>query len=137
MAVVSAWELVSQARKHIETLTVEELARELKRDDVLLVDLREQKERDLHGVIPGAVHAPRGMLEFWADPSSEVYRPEFRADRRILLYCRIGGRSVLAADTLQRMGYSNVAQLDGGFAAWEAAGWQVAPAQTSPEAPAI
>lgn len=61
------------------------------------------------------MHAPRGMLPFWADPSLDLYRPELQPDRRIILHCAVGGRSTLAADTLQRMAYRNVAQLDGGF----------------------
>jgi rhodanese-related sulfurtransferase len=67
-------------------------------------------------------HAPRGMLEFWADPTSAYHREEFDPARRTILYCASGGRSALAADTLQRMGYANVAHLDGGIKAWKEGG---------------
>jgi rhodanese-related sulfurtransferase len=96
----------------------------------LLVDLREPVERAQHGIISGAVSAPRGMLEFWADPTSSYHRPEFDPGRRLVLHCASGGRSALAADTLRRMGYRNVAHLDGGLNAWKAAGRQVASAPT-------
>lgn len=137
MDVVSAWELVQAAERQVEALTVDELDHELERGHALVVDLREQNERERHGVIPGAVHAPRGMLEFWADPSSGVHRPEFRPDRRTILHCRVGGRSALAAETLQRMGYEDVAHLQGGFEAWRDAGKPVVPVEHSPEAPAV
>lgn len=117
----TAAELVSEAKQRVENLTVDQTADEMEQGDALLVDLREPGERDEHGAIPGAVHAPRGMLEFWADPSSAYHRPEFDPNRRVILHCASGGRSALAADTLQQMGYSNVAHLDGGFNAWKAA----------------
>jgi rhodanese-related sulfurtransferase len=65
------------------------------------------------------------MIEFWADPTSAYHRPEFDPNRRVILHCTSGGRSALAADTLQQMGYSNVAHLDGGFNAWKEAGQPV------------
>lgn len=131
-----ASDLVAAARSRIENLTVDQVAEELDRGEVVLVDLREQNERQLHGVIPGAIHAPRGMLEFWADPTIPLHRPEFDPDRRVILHCAAGGRSALAADTLKEMGYGNVAHLQGGFEAWKAAGRLVLPAEGSPEAPA-
>ena len=118
----AAAQLVSEAKQRVENLTVEQTATELERGDALLVDLREPDERQQHGVIPGAVHAPRGMLEFWADPASSYHRPEFAPDRRIVFHCASGGRSALAADTLQQLGFTNVAHLDGGFNAWKQAG---------------
>jgi rhodanese-related sulfurtransferase len=117
----TAAELVSEAKQRVENLTVDQTAEEMERGDALLVDLREPGEREEHGAIPGAVHAPRGMLEFWADSSSAYHRAEFDPNRRVILHCASGGRSALAADTLQQMGYSNVAHLDGGFNAWKAA----------------
>ncbi|MBA2598801.1 MAG: rhodanese-like domain-containing protein [Chloroflexota bacterium] len=121
----TAAELVSEAKQRIENLEVDQLAAELEQDDTVLVDLREDNERAAQGAIPGAVHAPRGMLEFWADPSSSYHRPEFDPNRRVVLHCAGGGRSALAADTLQQMGYSNVAHLEGGFTAWKDAGQPV------------
>ena len=117
----TAAELVTEAKKRIQNLTVDEAAEDLERGNALLVDLREPGEREAQGVIPGAVHAPRGMLEFWADPTSCYHRAEFNPSRRVILHCAGGGRSALAADILQQMGYSNVAHLDGGFTAWKAA----------------
>jgi len=117
----TATDLVAEAKQRIQNLTVDQMAEELEQGDVLLVDLREPDERQEHGTIPGAVHAPRGMLEFWADPTCSYHRAEFDPTRRVILYCGGGGRSALAADTLQHMGYADVAHLDGGFKAWKAA----------------
>lgn len=126
----TAAELVAEAKGRIDNLDVAQTAAE--RDaGALLVDLREPAERSEHGVIPGAVHAPRGMLEFWADPTSAYHRPEFDPNRRIVFHCAGGGRSALAADALQQMGYTNVAHLDGGFSAWKAAGQPVEDAPTA------
>lgn len=126
----TAAELVAEAKGRIDNLDVAQTAAE--RDaGALLVDLREPAERSEHGVIPGAVHAPRGMLEFWADPTSAYHRPEFDPNRRIVFHCAGGGRSALAADALQQMGYANVAHLDGGFSAWKAAGQPVEDAPTA------
>ena len=115
-------DLVAEAKQRVENLSVDQVAAELDGGDAILIDVREQVERDQQGVIPGAVHAPRGMLEFYADPTSPYHRPEFDPDRRIILHCAAGGRSAMGADVLQQMGYGNVAHLDGGFAAWTAAG---------------
>ncbi len=87
-----------------------------------MVDIREPAEREKEGAIPGAIEAPRGMLEFWADPSSPYHREQLSPDRRIILHCAAGGRSALAAVTLQEMGYEHVAHLDGGIRAWKEAG---------------
>jgi rhodanese-related sulfurtransferase len=118
----TAAELVAEAKQRVENLSVDQAAAELEKGEALLVDLRETSERAQQGAIPGAVHAPRGMLEFWADPTSAYHRAEFDPNRRVVLHCASGGRSALAADTLQQMGYANVAHLDGGFTAWKAAG---------------
>lgn len=112
--------MVSDAKAKIENLTPAQVAEEQKAG-ALLVDLREQNEREDHGVIPGAVVVSRGMLEWSADPSSSYHRSEFEPTRRIIFHCAAGGRSALAAETLQEMGYTNVAHLNGGFSAWEAA----------------
>jgi rhodanese-related sulfurtransferase len=103
------------------------VAAELEAGNILLVDLREPEECQQLGVIPGAVHAPRGMLEFYADPTSAYHRPEFAPNRRMILYCAGGGRSALAADALQVLGYAHVAHLDGGLKAWREAGLAIAP----------
>lgn len=121
----TAAQLVQEARQRVENLTVDQVAREVQAGDALLVDIREPGEAQQDGVIPGAVAAPRGMLEFWADPSSPYHRQEFSPERRVILHCASGGRSALAADTLRQMGYGRVAHLDGGIRAWAQAGQPV------------
>ena len=118
----TAAEMVAEAKQRVENLTVDQVAAELERGEAVLVDLREPEERAQNGAIPGAVHAPRGMLEFYADPSSPYHRPDFDPNRRTILHCASGGRSALAADMLREMGYANVAHLDGGFTAWKGGG---------------
>lgn len=122
MPISNIFALVEEAKQHIENLSVEGLKAELGRPDVLLVDIREIQERVELGTIAGAVHAPRGMLEFWADPHSPYYRDWFREDRRIVLFCAAGARSALAAKALGDMGFANVAHLAVGFNGWKAAG---------------
>jgi rhodanese-related sulfurtransferase len=122
MGVSTAAEMVATARSLVEALSAEQVAGELVDEKVLLVDLREPDERVSSGAIPGAIHAPRGMLEFHADPTSPYHKPEFDPDGRVILYCASGGRSSLAAATLQILGYSRVAHLGGGMQAWIAAG---------------
>jgi rhodanese-related sulfurtransferase len=117
--------MVSEAKQRVENLTVDQVSQELERGEALVVDLREPEERTQQGVIPGAVFAPRGMLEFWADPTSSYHRAEFDPNRRIILHCASGGRSALAADMLRELGYTNVAHLDGGLKAWKEAGHAV------------
>ncbi len=98
----TAAHLVAEAKAQIENLSAEEVVGELQGGDALLVDLREAEERIEHGVIAGALHAPRGMLEFYADPTSAYHRPDFDPARRTILYCASGSRSALAAATLQQ-----------------------------------
>ena len=110
-------------RDAIENLTVDDVLQETADDpDVLVIDLREIQELLNEGAIPGAKHVPRGMLEFWADPSSEYYRDFFAEDRRTIVYCAGGIRSVLATKTLTEMGYTNVAHLETGFRGWKTSG---------------
>lgn len=123
-------EMVSDARTRIENLSPEQVEEEVRRG-ALLVDIRESEERSEQGAIPGAVHYPRGMLEFWADPSSPYHKQDFDPKRRIVLHCAAGGRSSLAADTLQKLGYGNVAHMDGGFERWKKEGRPVEGEQTS------
>ena len=122
----TAAEMVAEAKARVENLGVEQVRREQEAGAVL-VDLREPEERQRTGAIPGAVHAPRGMLEFYADPTSTYHRAEFDPGKRIILHCASGGRSALAADTLRQMGYASVAHLDGGFRAWSEAGQPTEP----------
>lgn len=120
MTLKTAAQMVQEARRRIENLTVDQVAAELVAGTAVLVDIREPNEY-AQGGIPGAISAPRGMLEFWADPTSPYHRAEFHPNRRIILHCACGGRSALAADTLQEMGYLDVAHLDGGLQAWSTA----------------
>jgi rhodanese-related sulfurtransferase len=113
----TAAELVSRARSQVDNLTVDEVATAATRG-TLLVDVRESAELDALGVIPGAVHAPRGMLEFWADPASPDHRPEFDPRRPTVVYSATGARSALAAQLLRQLGYADAAHLDGGIEEW-------------------
>lgn len=121
----SAWELVERAEDHIETLTVEQLERAMTEDDVIVVDTRDIREVWIEGSIPDVEHAPRGMIEFWADPNTEYYRDVFTPENRYILYCNEGGRSALAAKRLRDMGYPRVGHLEGGFTAWQESGRDV------------
>lgn len=113
----TAGEMVAAAKAGIDNLTTEQVAAELADNNVVLVDLREPTET-AKGIIPGAVQAPRGMLEFHADPTSPYHLDELDPGRRTILYCASGGRSALAVRTLQALGYTDVAHLDGGFNTW-------------------
>ena len=94
---------------------------------VTFVDLRDPRERQRDGVMPGAFSCPRGMLEFWIDPASPYHKPQFAENRRFVFFCAGGWRSALAAETAQRMGLKPVAHIDGGFKAWREAGGSVEP----------
>lgn len=120
--ITKAWDLVARAKQEIENLSVEQVDAERQSGSAVVVDIRDIRELLEKGKIPGAVHAPRGMLEFWVDPASEYYRDVFRPDRRYIVYCAGGGRSALAAKTMRDMGYPDVAHLESGFGGWEAAG---------------
>jgi rhodanese-related sulfurtransferase len=118
----SAKELVDAAMARVKTLSVDEARALHGEPDVVFVDVRDVRELEREGVIPGAVHAPRGMLEFWVDPASPYYRDVFAADRRFVLFCALGWRSALATQTLMDMGMPDVAHIEGGFTAWRDAG---------------
>ena len=114
---------VNEAKQSLENLTVAQVKGEIAGNpDLLVVDIREIQERVDLGTIPGSVHAPRGMLEFWADPNSPYSRDWFREDRRTILFCAGGGRSALAAEAMRQMGFQSVAHLEPGFGGWQQAG---------------
>jgi rhodanese-related sulfurtransferase len=114
--------LLDEAARSVRTLSVEE-ARELHgRDDVQFVDLRDPRELEREGKIPGAFHAPRGMLEFWVDPESPYYKDVFAPGKTFVFYCQSGWRSALATRTVQDMGLPNVCHVGGGYRAWKDAG---------------
>ena len=125
-------QLVAAAEREIETLPVEAAVKLHGRDDVVFVDLRDIRELDREGRVPGAFHCPRGMLEFWLDPHSKYHKPVFSQDKRFVFFCAAGWRSALATQTAQRMGLKPVAHIGGGFGAWKDAGGPVeAPAAKS------
>ena len=123
MAIRNVFGMVEEVKKDLENLSLDDLDRELKdRDDLLLLDIREIQEYVDLGTIPSAVNAPRGMLEFWADPASPYYRDYFKEDKRVVLFCAGGGRSAFAAKALKEMGYTDVAHLEAGFNGWAESG---------------
>ncbi len=115
-------ELITAAKARIEELSIEQLQAEIEGGGVTVVDIRDVRERWNLGTIPGAKSMPRGMLEFWFDPESPYYRKGLDYDSRYVLHCAGGQRSVLAADVLQQLGYTNVAHLEVGYNGWKAAG---------------
>ena len=118
--------MVDEAMAVITTYSIDEARALHGRDDVQFIDLRDVRELEREGVIPGAFHAPRGMLEFWVDPESPYHKPLFAESKRFVLFCAMGWRSALSTKTLQDMGVDPVAHIEGGFTAWKAAGAQVA-----------
>jgi rhodanese-related sulfurtransferase len=119
-------QMVKEAKTRIQNLTLEQFQKELQSDQsVQVLDIRDVRERQKLGWIPGALSVPRGMLEFWLDPTSKYYSGKVDPERRIIVYCAGGGRSALAADVLQEMGFPNVAHLECGFNGWAAAGLPV------------
>ncbi|MBN8878309.1 MAG: rhodanese-like domain-containing protein [Sphingobacteriales bacterium] len=125
MSAKSAMDLVKEAKQQIENLTPAQVKEEINNGKAQLIDIREAEELTVTGKIPGSTHAPRGMLEFYADASLPYHKPEFDKNKRIILHCASGGRSALAAKTLKEMGYENVAHMDGGIKAWKEAGMPV------------
>ncbi len=117
--------LVEAAEKEIETVPPEEAIKLAGKPEVVLVDIRDIRELHRDGKVPGAIHAPRGMLEFWIDPGSPYHKPVFAQDKKYVFFCAGGLRSALAAQTAQRMGMKPVAHIGGGFSAWKKAGGAV------------
>ena len=114
--------LVAEADAAVETLSVAEAQDLLEQEEVVFVDLRDPRELEREGRMPGAFHCPRGMLEFWIDPESPYAKPVFQQDKRFVFFCGGGWRSALAAKAAQDMGLKPVAHVAGGFAAWKKAG---------------
>ena len=115
--------LIAEANAVITTYSVEQVRARMGQDPRLqLVDIRDPRELEREGCVPGALHAPRGMLEFWVDPESPYFKPVFADEsKEFILFCGAGWRSALATKTLMDMGMRNVAHIDGGFAAWKKA----------------
>ena len=114
--------LLAEASAEIKTYSVEQVRAKLSDPNVQLVDLRDPRELQRDGMIPGAFHAPRGMLEFWVDPESPYFKPVFGEAKEFIFFCAAGWRSALATKTMQDMGLGPVADIAGGFTAWKAAG---------------
>jgi len=119
-------QLVDEAKSRIKTLSLADARARHGADDVVFVDLRDVRELEREGLIPGAFHCPRGMLEFWIDPDSPYYKDIFGSGKEFVFYCNGAWRSALAADTAQQMGLPRVSEMDGGFTAWKSAGFPVA-----------
>ena len=115
-------QLCAEANARIRTLNLDEAKAMLGQDDVQFVDIRDPRERERDGTIPGAYHATRGMLEFWVDPESPYYKPVFGEDKTFVLYCAGGMRSALATATLKDMGMDKVCHIEGGYGAWKKSG---------------
>ncbi|MBV0913340.1 rhodanese-like domain-containing protein [Anianabacter salinae] len=120
MPITPVSDLVAAAKAEITTLSMDAAQAQVDAGEAVFVDIRDVRELQREGKVPGAVHAPRGMLEFWIDPASPYHRAELATDKTLILYCGGAWRSALAAKALQDMGVENVAEMDGGFAAWKA-----------------
>ena len=117
--------LVDEAMAQVTTYTVEQARALHGHPGVQFVDVRDIRELEHEGVIPGALHAPRGMLEFWVDPDSPYHRDVFAQDKEYVLFCALGWRSALATKSLMDMGLERLAHVEGGFTAWKDAGGPV------------
>ncbi|MES2879944.1 MAG: rhodanese-like domain-containing protein [Pseudomonadota bacterium] len=124
-------QLVAEAMDQVTTYSVAQVQARMNDANTQIVDIRDVRELERDGTVVGAYPAPRGMLEFWVDPASPYYKPLFGDEsKEFILYCGAGWRSALAAKALQDMGMTNVAHIDGGYAAWQKAG---APTETLDE----
>jgi rhodanese-related sulfurtransferase len=118
-------QMVDEARQRIVNLTPAEARRRVVEENALLVDIRDVRELQRDGMLAGALHAPRGMLEFWVDPESPYFKEVFAEEREFILFCAAGGRSSLAAQTLQDMGLPKVSHIVTGFHGWQEDGLPV------------
>ena len=118
MKITSSAELVSKALKEIKTITTDEAHTRMIEGKSNLIDIRDIRELQNSGKVEGAVHIPRGMLEFWLDPESAYFKEgKLNLEKEMILFCAGGLRSALAAKTLKEMGFENVSHIDGGFGA--------------------
>ncbi len=127
MSVRPVKDMVAEAKTRIVSMSVEDARQRAEAGEALLVDIRDVRELQKIGRIPGAFHAPRGMIEFWIDPASPYHKPELATDKTLILFCASAWRSALTVDALQGMGVDNIAEIEGGFTAWQTAG---APVET-------
>ena len=117
--------LVEEAKKAIEEISAEEAVALIENDSVVIIDIRDVRELQREGKIPGSFHCPRGMLEFWIDPSSPYHKDVFAQEKKFIFHCASGWRSALATQVAQRMGLKPVAHIESGFAGWKKAGGPV------------
>ena len=115
-------EMVDEAYAEVITLSIGDAIKLANDPNVVLVDVRDIRELEREGSVPGSFHAPRGMLEFWIDPDSPYHKPIFAEQKQFVFYCAAGWRSALSAKLAQDMGLENVAHVEGGFGAWKQAG---------------
>ena len=111
-------DMIAAAKLLIDGVSVHEAAELQRLGAAILIDLRDVRELQKHGTVADSFHAPRGMLEFWADPDSPYHKPIFQTDRKLILFCASGLRSALSVRTLQEMGLKNVLDMEGGFTEW-------------------
>ncbi|MDA0661575.1 MAG: rhodanese-like domain-containing protein [Proteobacteria bacterium] len=130
---ISAKQLVAEANAEIETVSVEAAKKLLGDENTVFIDIRDVRELAREGRIPGAMHMPRGMLEFWVDPDSPYYRDVFGSGKKFIFFCAGALRSALATQQVQRMGLEPVAHLEGGFGAWRDAGGPIEAPEPKPE----
>jgi rhodanese-related sulfurtransferase len=114
--------LLDEANAQIEAVDPKEAARLLDDENTVFVDIRDVRELNREGRMPGAIHCPRGMLEFWVDPESPYHKDVFSSGKSFVFFCAAGWRSALATKTVQDMGLSPVKHIEGGFGAWKEAG---------------
>ena len=126
MSIKSSKSLVEEAQKNIETLTSNEVKKLHENNEITLIDVRDIRELWKEGTIERSKHIPRGMLEFWLDPSSTYYQSNKIQDiKKIVLFCALGWRSALATKSLLDMGFKNVAHVNGGFDALKKSGLKI------------
>jgi len=126
MSIKSSKFLVEEAQKNIETLTPNEVKKLHDNNEITLIDVRDIRELWKEGTIERSKHIPRGMLEFWLDPSSTYYQSNKIQDiKKIVLFCALGWRSALATKSLLDMGFKNVAHVNGGFDALKKSGLKI------------
>lgn len=121
----SVSQLVAAAEARIERLSPEQARALLHDPNVRFVDIRDVRELKREGTVPGALHAPRGMLEFWVDPDSPYHKADFASGQRFVLFCALGHRSALATAQLMDMGFGPVCDIEGGFAGWRSADGEI------------
>jgi rhodanese-related sulfurtransferase len=127
-------EMVDEAYAEVVTLSTVDAIKLANDPNVVFVDVRDVRELEREGLVPGSFHAPRGMLEFWIDPDSPYHKPVFAEDKKFVFFCAAGWRSALAAKLAQDMGMQNVAHIEGGFGAWKQAGGPVSEKSSKPKA---